>query len=413
MCQLAYIDFKKGYYPSPLFVKWLMTANCLEGHTDGFGFFLESGGAIYKSKLSAVNWFTENYYDTFCKLRNTNGIYHVRRASVKLLPPDIKDEHAHPFRLGNLVIAHNGTLELQNITNDPLVNKELFSDDLIDSQKFLIVISHYYAKNKNILTEEVIKDAISEFTGSFVFLIRDITTKNLFIVKDELKELSVATFYKGKEVVGNIWNTRYYMLDLLSEIYLDTHSDLECVISGIPKETIYKYTLGVLDSFERLVGIKNPVKRLKVIHDPIKTNNGIPQSVHIGTGNSLLLTKETEDNSIVNFFQTVLKCCLTLEDIFILYELIYEKSILSITEESVEKLKKLVEKIDITDWTEKRADALQTLSLYFTGSGSMSMIKSSATDLSQLSNNVFSYPLICNGKEKLESTALEIEELYK
>jgi len=401
------MDFKEGYYPSPLFVKWLMTADSLEGHNDGFGFFLESKREVYKSKLSAVNWFVKNYYNSFSRLRNTNGMYHVRRASVKAMPTEIKDEHAHPFKMGNLVMAHNGTLELQVTSNDPLVNKELFSDDLIDSQKLLIVLSHYYTKNKNVLTEEVIKSAVSEFFGSFVLLIRDISTKDFFIVRDETKELSIATFFKDKEVVGNMWNTRYYMLDLLSEIYLDMHPDLECTVTIVPKETIHKYTLGVYDSFKKVADIRNPVRRYKGGHisNITKAETG---AIHIGPQTS---NSDKNTTEVMGFFASASKCFLTLEDIFILYELLYKKSILNIESKDMAGLMALITKIDKIDWTEKRADALQNaLAIYTEDDPVLSPVFEFS---GEFNTTVFSYPLICNGKDKLEAVVKAVQEIYQ
>ena len=393
MCQLSYVDFRKDVFLSPMIVKWLITSNCIEGPRDGFGFFLESSKKLYKTKESATGWFLNNYIEFFGRLRNTNGLYHVRRAST--LVKDIKDEHAHPFKLGNLIVAHNGTLEFQATPVDPFITSKLFSEDMIDSQKFAIVLDYYYHKNKNILNDDVIKSAISEFTGSYAFLIRDISTSNLFVVKDNTKDLHIAEFSMDGEPVGLIINTRYYMLDLMSEIILDTTAKLACNISTVAAESINNYQLGDYSSFKKTNEIKVPLRRYKPFTQVVR--DAVTDPVKLGAH-----TKSVMDT----FFDDAMDCFLTLEDLFILYELKFGKSVLHMADADFTVFREVINKIKQIDYTAKRAESINIIMLFFE---EIYSINTPVFDMLDVFDGTFSYPLLSNGKERLDSATKTVD----
>jgi hypothetical protein len=96
---------------------------------------------------------------------------HVRSASRGF---EVCDENSHPFKLGHLILTHNGTLEPDN-------DKDKI-DKTIDSFWFLTKLSDII-KNRKLAAEDIAK-AMESFTGKFAFIIHDIMQPNLiYIVK--------------------------------------------------------------------------------------------------------------------------------------------------------------------------------------------------------------------------------------
>ena len=397
MCQLTYVDFRKDYYLSPWYVKWLLTANSLEGHKDGFGYCLEKDHAVIKTEQSATSWLSKYFTDTLGNVRNTNGMYHVRRASVNT--KEIKANNAHPFRDGNLVIAHNGTLELQTSPLDLNIKRDMFEDDMIDSQKFLVVLNYFYKKSGKVLDESVIKSALQEFSGTYVILMRDITTNTLWIAKDDTKELSIALFSSMGNNCGIIINTRHYMVDLMSDIILDSKKDpdLSCKLEVFNKNLIMKYELGSYVTPSVACDFRPPVKRYgSAVVGTQK--HGVATGGNIPLTGDFLAKKEPLGST---FFEDMKKCFLTLEDLFLLYEIRFGKSILEMDEKDYPDFIQFIGKISKVEWTERRSESLKAIFEQVENS-----IMSPVFTLCALTGkNDIVFPLIANGKSTLESLA--------
>lgn len=403
MCQLTYIDFRKDVYLSPWFVKWLVVANALEGHKDGFGYFLEKDNTLVKTEKSATEWMDKNFIDQLSSIRNTNGIYHVRRASVNF--KEIKQCNAHPFREGNIVLAHNGTLELQFVHLDQGIDKKMFTDDMIDSQKFLTVLSYFVKKNKGVLDEKIIKQAIMEFSGTYVLLIRDITTNTLWIAKDDTKELSIALFTNWGEPCGIIINTRHYMLNLITDIILDSkrNTGLGCNLLVFNKDMIMKYELGSYVTPTNVMDFRTPVKRYGAGVIPATKATG---SVHVGG----IVEPNRKDGGVQSsFFEDMKKCFLTLEDLFLLYEVQFGKSVLEMSEADYPELMKLVGHIAKTEWTERRAESLKVIF----GEAENSIMSPIFNVVPVDKKIEVTFPLISNGKALLEAVAKKFQPKAK
>jgi hypothetical protein len=258
MCENTLIDVPADVFP-PAFIKYLTLANCIEDvNYDGFGFFTFANKKLVKSKVSAQLWW-RSHYNKFVQRANNDfrGIYHVRRAST-INQKFIDDKYSHPFLEERVVLTHNGTITEKrgHIDYDKITG--LWKDeDIIDTQKFLRTLNYYKKLNKSKLDENVIKSAIDFFDGPFAMLIHNLNDPTtVWVTKGSAKSLVCATFLKGKQPIGFIINTNENELIFIRELLYDTvPGDYNVCIEDIPKEGVYKYTLGSYTLGEKLLTV--------------------------------------------------------------------------------------------------------------------------------------------------------------
>jgi len=158
-----------------LLVSDLLLANSSSGNKDGTGFGTTSGDYV-KWEVSAGDIvFTPEYNTEVLQLISSPLIAHVRAISTGVGAK----EGAHPFKAGNLLLAHNGTFtDYRKHLKD---FKELINDDNpVDSH----VIAHMLAKEvgSGELNQHHIKTTLESVKGSFALLITDATNNNLWVV---------------------------------------------------------------------------------------------------------------------------------------------------------------------------------------------------------------------------------------
>ena len=154
MCQLTLLDFNPKTFIPRTFVRSLVELNTYGWsgkNDDGFGYMtFAKPGEIIKTNLDSMNWWAENEKEFLRSVRNANGIYHVRAASNNI--KDIHEKDAHPFRVKDIILAHNGTLqEKLELKNNKKLQKLFETDDkdvtMIDSEKLANTVSAFIEKN--------------------------------------------------------------------------------------------------------------------------------------------------------------------------------------------------------------------------------------------------------------------------
>jgi hypothetical protein len=172
-------------------------------HKDGTGF--SHGMYVWKTYLQACS--ITNLYPSLVRYVKDDRpiIVHTRFATMGASAgKEISDENAHPFKGGNHVLAHNGTLtprvaltaeqkkEIGNMTDSEYFFKQLEKCDKPD----LI---------------EALNETMKGFTGKFAFLIYDDTKKKHFAIRGHSANLfwvPITSWVDGKEVpVGFVTNT--------------------------------------------------------------------------------------------------------------------------------------------------------------------------------------------------------------
>lgn len=256
MCQLTFINLhdpklNKLYLMSQAF------ANTIKDHRDGFGFFYPPD-TLKKTAIAPFNCIN---LGKFIEIDNSNPIIaHVRKATAYGTFREVSDKKSHPFKLDNLILAHNGTLEL-NYNSEYYLEK---FDGKIDTEVFLEILSRVYKLNPD-LPEALIK-AYEHFTGKFAFMIHD--GKDFYIVRGNTADLHFLEIKdENKKVIGFVVNTDKESLVsglLLFRNYLqftggNIHWNSE-EIKELEKNSIFKV---VGDSLEKVGTIEEKAKEIR------------------------------------------------------------------------------------------------------------------------------------------------------
>lgn len=186
MCQLTFL------HGDPEFVRPLLASltflNAHDGNKDGHGYFVlpDHVWRIAKSGTEAIC--EPSYYDELEKSlkdrKEVSIISHVRSASFN--HKEVCLNNTHPFHVGHLILAHNGTLQAAD------TRKELEIPNKIDSFWFLNHLSTVVGKAH--LQPRHIVEAMKAFHGKFAFLIYDMhQPARVFIVKGKSAKLYKAT----------------------------------------------------------------------------------------------------------------------------------------------------------------------------------------------------------------------------
>lgn len=195
---------------------------------DGFG--------IYQHSLAKTN-----VSGSFCSNLGTvvsNNIKdkslvigHTRLASLVNRTQGITVENAHPFETNNLVLAHNGTL----VMNEDKVKTTEYKDK-IDSEVFTLEAE----KNYNGDLVDCIRKTMEDFSGKFAFLAHDKNTKEFYAIRGASAKLHISYLTikvpdkEGVEdtkdqIIGYVINTDdddlNHCLLLFSNIWQLTHNE--------------------------------------------------------------------------------------------------------------------------------------------------------------------------------------------
>jgi len=334
MCQLTLIDFSSQRIAKHT-IKHLSVLNHLGVGTgsnhDGFGCMLFSNGVITKSEKSSYLWWWEDGNKFLEENRNVNGIYHVRAASISNSTTKNKKEYSHPFELGNLVLAHNGTLDFirygapDTDEIEPLIN--IKDKDFIDSQEFLIALN--YLMGNSLLTANHIKTAMKNFYGVFAFLIYDKRQpKDVFVVRSSGKKLFKLEIKIEDKPWGILINTGEFELEYISDVILSLCEvagikNIDFIKTEVPKESIHLYKIG---SFVLNTKLDKIEETTRVYKTPASSSRSqmVPYSGSPSNNYSAYKKNESYIEELVAFMKSSL---FTLSEFNLLAELIYGKTI--------------------------------------------------------------------------------------
>lgn len=167
MCNITFVDCDPAVITARD-IRTLTTINSLLGNIDGFGYYLFKPDKLIKTREEAAIYWRSNYSTFENENDSYNGIYHVRKASSNLIPKD--GSQSHPFDYNDIIVAHNGFLNFRYTHIDSDKYEKLLRGEIIDSQKFAIVLSTICEKGK--ITFDNIKDALNIFGGAYALAIK-------------------------------------------------------------------------------------------------------------------------------------------------------------------------------------------------------------------------------------------------
>lgn len=158
-----------------LLVSEMLLANSSGGNKDGIGFGTLDGLYVKWEESAGEVVFTDKYNLSLQQLINSPFIAHVRAISTGVGAK----EGAHPFKAGNILLAHNGTF-----TNYrsflPKYQKDIGDKNPVDSHVITCMLAE--AAGDGELTPTHIREVLEKVKGSFALLITDITNGNMWVV---------------------------------------------------------------------------------------------------------------------------------------------------------------------------------------------------------------------------------------
>jgi len=290
-----------------------------EKNKDGHGYFILNNNILWKSKQSGYCNSTEEYFNRL--LEQTKGfdnlsiLSHVRAASTKLLK--ITDEDAHPFELGNLVLAHNGTLAAKN-SKDEIADK-------IDSYWFLKVLCDIVGDN--LLTPAHIKSAMEKFTGKFAMLIYDKRQEDILFIVRGKAPLFYGTFPKNSNLNFFAINTDdSAMKDSCCTLLLSYYTGSwfpSLNVKSFDAESIYTFNISTFKLNKTDVTIPEEITPVKHV------NYRITKSVYTQTSNV--------ESNIFDFVSNVVDKGLSFLEVDFLCNLFYGSSLLYINQQELNR----------------------------------------------------------------------------
>lgn len=192
MCQLSLVYIKKIPNSAKIARSFLIASAHINAplNSDGFGFY--SNDTLLKTdipghlitNLGKISSSTDNIIMSHCRKASLNSPVGGKK---------IGQEYAHPFQVENLVLAHNGSVELK----DPPKDMSPY-ENLIDSQLFLLKLFENYKQVDSVPL--AIEETIKLFWGKFAFLIYDIITNNYYVVRGSSANLH---YYPLEDSKGN------------------------------------------------------------------------------------------------------------------------------------------------------------------------------------------------------------------
>lgn len=383
MCNITLLDFKNLKLFTPNTVRLLTTINSLLGNVDGFGYYLFSDKSHLKSELCAIDYWKTGY-DEFSKIVNYNGIYHVRKSS---LANNKSKEFSHPFNYNNIVVAHNGFLNFRFSH----VNAKKYENDikgnLIDSQKFAIVLSMICEKGK--VTIDNIKDALNMFSGAYVLAIKGEEDNFVWLCRGKDRTLFKLVIInpKTEKPVGIVINTTVIGLELIAEFLYE--KGYSYAIEELEENTIYKYTL---DTYEVEKIIEYPQDSPYVSVSNIVVSTPAPYNY-----------TSYRDRVAETPFQVIIdhmfSSNLLFSDLEIISEIIMAKPIWSLTEDEIITYKDFLVELTTQEHHKGRADIWKEIETY--------------DNRRNLYLRGINYPYFMNTRNELETLLLNIEKERK
>lgn len=369
-------------------IKLITISNSLLGNYDGFGYYLFNDDKLDKSKEEASNFWREKFSNFNNIVKSLNGIYHVRKASFSngynnnlLSDTNITDDKAHPFIYNDIIVAHNGFLNFRYTHVDSEKYEKDIRGDLIDSQKFAIVLSKFCNTGK--VTFNNIKDSLNLFSGAYALVVKGKKDNFAWLIRGKDRTLYQMNILNNKKKkMGIFINTTTFSQFLLGEMLLDYGYDYE--IKELKENTAYKYKLGNYELEEigeikqdsTFISKKSTVAPI-IHHYPIETSNTIYDGI----------------------LDLMYDMNLLMSDMIILSELIFNKPLLILDIEEFNMFKLILEKLKDEAHNSRKLlwkDILKT-------NGGISVYK-------MYSSLGIQYPYFMNTKEELKSLLTSLNQ---
>ncbi len=217
MCGIIGYNGKKNAIP--ILIEGLKKLEYRGYDSSGIAYFIDNQIKIFKEK-GRISELEKLLVDD----KPTIGIGHTRWATHGK-PSKI---NAHPHRVGNVTLVHNGIIENYNVLKEELKKKGYQFQSETDTEVATALIDSLYQENDNKL--EILKEAKNLLKGSYAFVIMFDDCKDTLYALREGSPLIVAKSKEGNLVASDIpaileYTRDYYLLE--QEIAVITKDDIK------------------------------------------------------------------------------------------------------------------------------------------------------------------------------------------
>ena len=217
MCGIIGYNGKKNAIP--ILIEGLKKLEYRGYDSSGIAYFIDNQIKIFKEK-GRISELEKLLVDD----KPTIGIGHTRWATHGK-PSKI---NAHPHRVGNVTLVHNGIIENYNVLKEELKKKGYQFQSETDTEVATALIDSLYKENDNKL--EILEKAKTILKGSYAFVIMFDDCKDTLYALREGSPLIVAKSKEGNLVASDIpaileYTRDYYLLE--QEIAVITKDDIK------------------------------------------------------------------------------------------------------------------------------------------------------------------------------------------
>ena len=217
MCGIIGYNGKKNAIP--ILIEGLKKLEYRGYDSSGIAYFIDNKIKIFKEK-GRISELEKLLVDD----KPTIGIGHTRWATHGK-PSKI---NAHPHRVGNVTLVHNGIIENYNVLKEELKKKGYQFQSETDTEIATALIDSLYQENNNKL--EILEKAKNLLKGSYAFVIMFDDCKDTLYALREGSPLIVAKSKEGNLVASDIpaileYTRDYYLLE--QEIAVITKDDIK------------------------------------------------------------------------------------------------------------------------------------------------------------------------------------------
>ena len=217
MCGIIGYNGKKNAIP--ILIEGLKKLEYRGYDSSGIAYFIDNQIKIFKEK-GRISELEKLLVDD----KPTIGIGHTRWATHGK-PSKI---NAHPHRVGNVTLVHNGIIENYNVLKEELKEKGYQFQSETDTEVATALIDSLYQENDNKL--EILEEAKNLLKGSYAFVIMFDDCKDTLYALREGSPLIVAKSKEGNLVASDIpaileYTRDYYLLE--QEIAIITKDDIK------------------------------------------------------------------------------------------------------------------------------------------------------------------------------------------
>ena len=158
-----------------LLLSELLRANSNGGNRDGVGLGTTDGAYIKWETHAGNIVFTDEYNSAIQQFINAPLLAHVRAISTGVGAK----EGAHPFKVGNILLAHNGTFTNYRQFLDKY-QKQINDKNPVDSHVIACILAEKVGTGP--LCASHIRETLESTKGSFALLVTDATNRSLWVV---------------------------------------------------------------------------------------------------------------------------------------------------------------------------------------------------------------------------------------